>query len=209
MNFLRNIARKMNKFFRNIRNNIHRRKLTNTDFSLFASNCNGCVLLHDLGQKFNSPFVNLFLDADDYLKFLKNPHHYLGCCEFTFIREDGIEYPLAMLGDIKVHFVHYATAEDAVQKWNERKQRINWDNLFIMMTDRDGCTYEHLEQFDNLPYNNKVVFTNKKYEEFDSAFYLRGFETQPCVGSCIAFRNCFGKRYLDDFDYISWFNNSK
>lgn len=196
----------MNRFFRKIRNRVNQKRLVNKDFSVIASNCNGCVLLHDLGQKFNSPFVNLFLNATDFLRFLNNPHHYLNDCNFTFIEEDGVDYPVAMLDDIKIHFVHYKSPDEAVEKWETRKARINWNNLFVMMTDRDGCTYDQLVCFDNLSYRNKVVFTNKEYKELKSAFYIRGFENDSCVGSCTAYRNCFGKRYMDDFDYISWFN---
>lgn len=52
---------------------------------------------------------------------------------------------------------HYTDREYARQKWEERKQRINWDNLFIMMYTEDP---RDAEQFDMLPYKKKVCFTN-------------------------------------------------
>lgn len=35
------------------------------------------VILHELGERFNSPTVNLFFKAEDYLKFLENLDYYL------------------------------------------------------------------------------------------------------------------------------------
>ena len=35
------------------------------------------MILHELGERFNSPTVNLFFKAEDYLKFLENLDYYL------------------------------------------------------------------------------------------------------------------------------------
>lgn len=52
--------------------NMHNRiKLKNKDFTLIASNCNGCLICHDLNVKFNSPFVNLYLESRDFIKYIK------------------------------------------------------------------------------------------------------------------------------------------
>ena len=92
-------------------------------------------------------------------------------------------------------------------KWKERLSRLNKDNLFIILTERDGCTYENLCEFDNLPYKNKIVFTHRPYDNIKSAVYVRGFESQGECGILSGFRGkYFGKRYYDDFDYVKWFN---
>ena len=44
-----------------------RQRLKNTNFSVISSNCNGAVMCHDLGIQFNSPTVNLSMNAEDYL----------------------------------------------------------------------------------------------------------------------------------------------
>lgn len=182
------------------------KKLKNKDLSIIASNCNGAFLLHDLGLQFNSPFVNLWMKPDDFIRFLSNMHHYLSC-ELQFIEEPGISYPIGLLDDVRIYFQHYATEELARDKWVERSGRINFDNLFIMFTDRDGCTYENLRDFDRLPYKNKVVFTNKEYPELKSAFYLKGWEKERSVGECFRYKSKLSiKKHYDDFNYISWFN---
>ena len=57
--------------------------------------------------------------------------------------------------------MHYHSEQEAQEKWDARSQRLDFDNLFIMMTDKDGgkgAKYEDLQAFDSLPYPNKVVF---------------------------------------------------
>ena len=199
----------MRQSLRNIYNKRLSSKLKNTDFSIIASNCNGAFILHDLGLRFNSPFVNLWLKPDDFIRFLTNIKYYLGC-EMTFIREAGISYPIGLLDDVRIYFQHYHSEEEAKEKWLERSKRINLDNLFIMFTDRDGCTYQNLCDFDALPYKNKLVFTHVPYPELKSAFYLKGWEKESSVGDCFEYKSPLSfKKYYDDFDYISWFNGSK
>ena len=188
-------------------NMCNRIKLKNKNFTLIASNCNGCFICHDLNVRFNSPFVNLYLDARDFIKYLKNMEHYNNC-ELSFINKENIDYPVGMLDDIKLYFVHYESEEQARSKWIERSKRINLENLFILMADRDGCTKDDLIEFDNLPYKNKIVFTHVPYDDIKSAVYIKGFEKDNEVGMCFKFKNRFtGKKYYDDFDYVSWFNN--
>lgn len=86
--------------------------------------------------------------------------------------------------------MHYRSEQEAKEKWEARSQRLNFDNLFIIMTDKyrgKGVDYEHLQAFDNLPYPNKVVFTHKPYPEFKSAFYIKGFENENEVGDLFTF----------------------
>jgi len=185
------------------------RKLKNNNFSLIASNCNGAFILHDLGLRFNSPFVNLWMKPDDFIRFLSNIDYYLSC-EMTFIEERDVSYPIGVLDDVRINFQHYATNETAKEKWIERTKRINFNNLFIMFTDRDGCSYQNLCDFEALPYKNKIVFTHIPYPEFQSAYYLKGWESEVSVGNCFEYKSLFSiRKHYDDFDYIGWFNSGK
>lgn len=207
--YIKKIVRLIRECVRRLYNKIIAKRLKNKDFSLIASNCNGAVLLHDLGLKYNSPFVDLRMIPDEFIRFLSDIHHYLSC-ELIFIEEPDISYPIGLLDDVRLYFQHYPTKELAKEKWEERVQRINFDNLFVMFTDRDGCTYENLCEFEALPYKNKVVFTHKPYPEFPSACYIRGWESNGAVGVCFEYRSLYSiKKYYDDFDYIRWFNNGR
>ena len=105
--------------------------------------------------------------------------------------------------------MHYKSFEEAKEKWDIRKERINYNNLFIMFTDRDGCTYEQIKRFNELPYSNKIIFTNKLYPEFESCYYIEGFENKESVGILSDYINNTSKRYLHKFNFIKWFNNIK
>lgn len=73
-------------------------RLKNKDFSLISNNCNGGVLLHDLGLRFNSPFVNLAIYAEDYVKYLENFDYY-NSLEIKFVDNPGL-HPVGVLDDV-------------------------------------------------------------------------------------------------------------
>lgn len=201
------LVNKVIGLFRWIKKRWKSRRLKNSDFSIIASNCNGGVIVHDLHQQFRSPFVNLWILPGDFIRLLSSFDDYMEQ-ELSFVKEDGIDYPVAMLKDVKIFFQHYSSEAEAREKWNKRKSRINKSNMFVMFTDRDGCTYQDLEQFDSLPYAKKVVFTKQEYPDIKSAYYIKGFENQESVGKLGSYKSKTSlNRYLDDFDYISWLND--
>lgn len=58
--------------------NLHNRsRLTNKNFSIICNNCVGGILYHELGLKFMSPTINLFIEAGEYISFLKKMEYYL------------------------------------------------------------------------------------------------------------------------------------
>ena len=71
---------------------------------------------------------------------------YYNSLTLTFDAETNRGYPVGKLGDVTIEFIHYKSNEEAFAKWEERKQRINLDNLFVIFTDRDGCTEENLRE---------------------------------------------------------------
>ena len=197
----------INKLQRKAINKTFQQRLTNQGMSVISANCVGAFILHDLNQPFNSPFVNLYLDPSDFVRYLQNIAFYQAQ-RLQFIQTEK-PYPVGLLDDLKVHFMHYHSEKEAKEKWEARSQRLDFDNLFIMMTDKDGgkgAKYEDLQALDNLPYPNKVVFTHKPYPELKSAFYIKGFENEGEVGDLFTFSGWNGEKYYDQFDYVSWFN---
>lgn len=184
----------------------NRSRLINTEPTVFASNCNGGVMLHDLGLQFRSPTVNLYIRPKDYIRFLQNLDHYL--YRAYFVAGGGADYPVGILDNIRIDFVHYESLAEAVGKWNTRLERIDMKNAFFMMTERDGCTIDDIVAFDSLPYENKVVFVSKPMPEIPSAFYDPSF---PIDGGGVGVLSNYvsrisGRRYLDAFDYVSFLN---
>ena len=185
---------------------LKRKKLKNTTPTIISSNCNGEYWYYDMKLKFLSPTINLSFDMNDYVKMLENLHWYMEQPILPY-EDNRFEFPTGMLGDIEIRFNHYKTFDEAVAKWEERKQRINWDNLFVLGIDGDNCSYETMRRFDMLPYENKVIFTHIPYPEIKSSYYIPGFEKDEGVGVLLYFKKQFlVRRYLDDFDYVSFLN---
>ncbi|OOF42763.1 DUF1919 domain-containing protein [Rodentibacter trehalosifermentans] len=204
--------------FKNIVNQLQRKsinqkrkaQLKNHRMTVLSANCVGAFILHDLGEPFNSPFVNLYLSPKDFIRYLQNIDFYQQQ-SLEFIASSK-KYPVGKLADIEIHFMHYHNEQEAREKWQIRSARINPDNLFIIMTDKDGTqgiAYEDLLAFDRLPFKNKVVFTHKPYPELSSTFYIKGFKGQNQVGDLFAFSGWNGVKYYDQFDYVAWFNQNQ
>lgn len=200
------IYNQLNKFLRFFYLRRLRKSFHNHSLSVFSSNCVGGCMLHDLGVRFQSPFVNLYMDSKDYLKFLSNPREYLALDLVE--KKTELSYPVGQLGDLTLHFVHYKCFSDAATSFLDRSQRINYDNLYVIFCERDGCTYEDLLTFDALPYAHKVVFTHSRYEDISSAFYIAGFEEQECLGDILKWDRKLGRKIYDRFDFAGWLQKS-
>ncbi|MCW3795119.1 DUF1919 domain-containing protein [Paenibacillus sp. LS1] len=134
-------------------------EIKKSQISIFSNNCWGGLTYNQLGMENYSPFINMFENEMDYLKILSDPQKYLNY-ELEFERYiysevSKTEYPVCYLNDVRLHFNHYTSLEEAVEKWNSRKKRINWDNLFIMMHTENA---DVADRFVELPYRNKVCF---------------------------------------------------
>ena len=124
------------------------------------------------------------------------------------------DYPVAIIRgglykDIELHFLHYSSFDEVVDKWNSRKERIDIQNLFVIWSfvgmKRDDILYKRAQ---NLPIKNKIIFVNhsvdkKKYPDF---YYIHGFEGKDGLGQISLYCNLFGKRYYDQFDFVNWIN---
>ena len=190
-----------------------RQNLKNRDFTLLAPNCMGGILLHDLGLRFLTPTVNLMMTQTDFLQFVLHLDEYLSG-EFIFFQHHEFTCPCAHLHreglpDVDVHFTHYHTEEEAEKKWHERAERINLDNLFVFLEERDGITRADLEKLGELQVRGVLAFTCNPYPDLPYCVYLPKYHEVGEVG------NILEKRLIDDsreyehvFDFIRWFNEA-
>lgn len=180
-----------------------RRKLSNADFSIICSNCIGGIIYHRLGLEFLSPTINLWMSQPDFLKFVLNMKEYLKL-DLRFI-EEKYEYPVAELGDIRIHFNHYHSNSEAEDCWNRRKKRINFENLFIIMYDRDGITKKDMMQLEKVRCKNKVILSVKDYSDLDYVLKLQPSKN-PNGEQCMD-ANIWGIRTFEkQFDFVTWLN---
>lgn len=183
--------------------------LKNKSFSIISNNCWGGRVYQRYGLRYTSPTVGLFFFADEYIKFCSNLKYYLSL-ELTFIpktesryyeyySEKDKYYPIGVLDDIEIVFLHYKSEEEAQEKWNRRKARINWDNLIVKFNDQNGATEEHIRAFDKLPYKNKLCFVAHPVEGTECTIQFTEFEQEACVKNDITSY----RRYLNIDKYLN------
>lgn len=105
----------VNKPQRFLINRALQRRLTNHGMTVISANCVGAFILHDLGEPFNSPFVNLYLSPKDFIRYLQNIPFYQ---QQTLVFEKTEKpYPVGKLADITLYFMHYHSEQEAREKW--------------------------------------------------------------------------------------------
>ncbi len=135
-------------------------KVKESRISIISHNCWGGYTYNSLGMEFLSPFINMFMEPKDYFRLLNHFDFYMKL-PLHYIRE-GYEpvlkrnYPVAGLEDVTLYFNHYTDFESASVMWEKRKERLNYENLFI---EAIIDTKEELEDFLSLPYKNKIGFS--------------------------------------------------
>ncbi|MBR3747196.1 MAG: DUF1919 domain-containing protein [Selenomonadaceae bacterium] len=148
------------------------RKLQRSRLSIFSVNCFGGFISNTFALPFRSPFVNLYLNDEDFIKFLRAPHVYMEekpAYQCQKLDSTGtIEFPVASIGNISLNMLHYKIFEEAFEVWERRKSRINWYNLFVVMWTENA---EIAQEFDSLPYGKKICFVPFK-SDLDSAWYI-------------------------------------
>lgn len=160
-----------------------RKKLNNENFTIISNNCWGGTIYESYGIKKQSPTVGMFFMASDYILFLKEIKKYLQT-EMIFIspeeskwkrllekKDNWGKYPIARLEDIELHLLHYKCDEETIKKtWERRVKRINWDRLLVKFNDQNYCTHDDIEQFFELPYDNKIFFACKDENDDKTKF---------------------------------------
>lgn len=179
--------------------------LEGVDFSIFCNNCLAGVFYHDAQRQFTTSTINTAMDGEDFLRFLENPKHYLNH-PMLFVEFPGHDYPIALIDDIEVRFVHYKTQQEAEEKWRQRGERIVWDNLYVVATNHDGLnTDAAMERFDRLPYKCKIMYVSKEYPQYPWAVTVPQFKGRFQVRIMTAFANFRGQRYYETcFDLARW-----
>lgn len=182
---------------------ISRRNNKNKDFSILCGNCMGGIICNKLNVPFLSPTVNLMMSQPDLYKLLMNLSDYLSS---DFEELPAMEVPRGRLKDIVINFTHFNSYDDGVKAWKRRCGRINYNNLWVIATDRDGVTEEDIASLQHVDCRGLVVFTAKKYD-YPYCFQLKQFEGQNQIGDIMQ-QTIYGKRFFEIyFDYVRWLNS--
>ena len=206
-----NIVRKNNEmlYLKKIR-----RKNHNLNPTIISNNCIGGVIYHNLGLRFLSPTVNLFVKSDDYLTFCKNLKYY-SSCDIVQVDDIDRDYPVGRIvpldhnhKEITIFFQHYKSFDDARKKWIERYHRINWNNIFYIYEFYDTI-YDNqlLYDFDqaDLP-GKKILLLHREIPNVKNIFVLSCYKEDLPTAKVFEYKGISGRRYLDEFDYVDFLN---
>ena len=166
--------------------------------TLISQNCIGGVFYHDMGLRFDSPTIDLFFSSPDFARLVSDLPGYMAM-EPEMRWEE--EYPVGKLGDIEIHFMHYKTCSQALQAWLRRRDRIHWDNILVLGSDRDGFTAEIFAEWKAIPYP-KLLFTgNSAYKDHPDSLYFREYRRNGAVKDLIPHRKFYrGNKLIQMID---------
>ena len=98
------------------------------------------------------------------MKFVFNLKYYIGL-NIEFVQTD-CNYPVGKLDDITLSFLHYKSEQEAEAAWEKRKVRINYDNLFIILYDKNGLTDDDFNQLFNVKCKNLIVLSDNENPKY-------------------------------------------
>ena len=178
-----NINNTVKNFFYNIKRLIIKHSVKSRDFSIISNNCWAGTVYRYLDMPYLSPTAGLYFFSEDFIKFVSNLHYYLNT-PLKFINANESKYykelerrnqtdkPIGIIDDVEIVFLHYKSQEEAKEKWDRRKSRVNYDNIILKFSRMNLCTQEHIEAFDSLPFENKIFLNNQLPLKYKSEIYL-------------------------------------
>lgn len=170
--------------------------------SVICNNCVGAMVLHDYGLKFNSPFVNLYVTAPDYIKLVSDLKYYTANNAVLIDITGSSKYPKGLLqNEVTLHFLHYNSFEEAELKWRQRCKRIDYDNLYFIFVQQSSCTNTLLKMFDNMNFEHQISLVNKPIEGIKKQFVIPGYSSVRTLGHITDYCDIIGNRYYDNFDW--------
>ena len=118
------------------------------DCTIISNNCLGGFIYQDLNISYNSPTIGLYFFFPDYIEFLSDLKgnleadiQFVSASKYEVgnmrIRKSKHPYPIGLLkGKFEIHFLHYKTQTEVIEKWGRRLKRVNWVKGLIELKSR-------------------------------------------------------------------------
>lgn len=188
-------------------------QLKNTDISIVSNNCLAGIVYHDLQLQFLSPTINLFFTYDDFLEYASDIAYY-STQKPKRVNNSEYSYPVGEIQKgkrrIVIHFLHYNSFEEAAEKWVERGKRINYNKLYVIwhVGQQEGPSMEQYHKFKMLNCVHKLLLTGRDFSVGDKDVYkLMFIKSTDSLGKWVKYRSKYStKRYIDEFDFVNYFN---
>ena len=188
------------------------KKLKNPCPTIISNDCIGGMIYHNLNLKFMSPTINLYISKKDFFTFVNNLTDYLNA-ELKEETNKNKSYPIGTLEfnnqKISIKFMHYKTFEEAKNKWNERKKRVDFNNIFIILSIPSNLQSDDIKKFNLISFKNKMLITYENPTNNNNICVNSVFLKNYYSGKILSYKSKFStKRYMDDIDYVKFLNNN-
>lgn len=156
----------------------------NMDMSIVATTCIGGEILHILGRKFNTPFINNSMPRKHFITMACHFEDYMSA-PYRLLRVPnrvGIFLQLEPVGlpAIRVRFNHDTDEAVVKENWNKRVKRINYNKLVFICDDK-GLDESDYKKYDSVKAFKKIMLTSKEIG-YPWAKILPSYAGMPCVG---------------------------
>lgn len=174
--------------------------------TIIANNCAGWRLAETLKEPYKTPTIALQILPEEFPKLCANLKYYMDqrLMEYTHYSEKHREamirllgqeptFPCGIVGDIAVLFQHEKDFKTAKEKWDRRKERIDYNDLaFVFCLDYKRYEKEAQEMSDlHLP--RTFIFTNNFHIPGPHYFYV--------VPDGLCFLDVIDGRYIFESDF--------
>jgi len=184
------------------------RRLRGQPFCLISNNCLGRRLYQILGRDYNTPFVGLFMMPECFTELVVHFEGYMSR-ELQFVDESkfhnvnqsrsaGKRYPIGIIGSAEIHFLHYESEQEALEKWNRRKSRIDTKNLYFLMVANGPYDEALLNRYAAVNFQNKVCFHREFDKQLPTGIYVPSDD--PNMGNLYSQY----QRFVGYFDFADW-----
>ena len=199
----------------------YKSRLKNKNFTLICQNCIGGVIYSELGLPFMSPTINMFIDGENFVKFVENLRHYLQlpatpvCERYIEPLDKNVFYPKIKVGDVELCCLHYSSCEEAIAAWERRKARVNYDKIYVIgnswnlhndkkLIDRLCSTEYKTIIFTTFSYDNPKCLELPQNDDMKWTFDCRGI-IRPNITDDMP--DSSGYKYFEKFfDFVKWLN---
>lgn len=186
-------------------------RLRNKHFSIICPNCIGGNIYHRLGLQFLSPTINCFTSQDEFIRMVRNLRHYMSCdLVFPESLNKNKQFPVGLIDDIVYNFNHDHDPEKAKKDWYRRRERIDYDNLYIILYEEHSFSRDEILALKNIPCKRLVVLSDKKdHSDLDYVRVIKRNYGRPNEAHFLD-RDWLGiQTFEKHFDFVAWLNGRK
>ncbi len=176
---------------------------------IICNNCLGGVILHDLGLPFNTPTINLFFRThEEFIYFVQNIDD-MQTITMHEVHSDEYDAPV---GEFKhnghtvgIIFQHYKVFQSGYDKWTQRMKRLDLNKIVVLLESPD-VSPEIVKAFSQIKHKKAII--SKPIQDVPDYYVPLDIYDNWHPGKVLEYKSLFSlKRWVDDWDYISFLND--